>query len=436
MNPFSLVPLPWQQHRKRVWLVIPFLLAMLWFLTTPSAYACGGLFCQNSPVDQAAERIVFVDNGDGTITTLVEIEYTGSAPDFSWILPIPEAISAEDLAVPEEGEEIFTELHNLTDVQIIRPPDPDCGIDMMMSVAVEESAEEEVTVFASGEVGPFGFDVIGSENPDALIDWLRQNNYRVDPPMVPLINMYVEEQFAFIAMRLLDGETADSIKPIQITYPAEKPMIPLRLTAVAADPNMGIFVWIFSDEQAVPENFEHMEIANGEITLFSFGGNNYQALINRRADALGGRAFITEFAGDASQISFQSEFLREVSSRRPYLTRLTTTIDPEEMTVDPVFTFDPQARDVSNVRDMSQMTGVYDCERDLAEEAVFSLSSSDAIDPFSESGQISVAPPENVAEDGGAPASNVGAFAAGAAAALLAVGGYALTRRSRKSDSS
>lgn len=32
-----------------------------------SALACGGLFCQNSPVDQNAERIIFTDNGDGTM---------------------------------------------------------------------------------------------------------------------------------------------------------------------------------------------------------------------------------------------------------------------------------------------------------------------------------------------------------------------------------
>ena len=30
--------------------------------------ACGGLFCQNSPVDQNAERIIFTDNGDGTVS--------------------------------------------------------------------------------------------------------------------------------------------------------------------------------------------------------------------------------------------------------------------------------------------------------------------------------------------------------------------------------
>ena len=81
------------------------------------ANACGGFFCQASPVDQTGERIVFTANDDETITTLIEILYQGSAEDFSWILPIPEAIDADALQVPENGDLIFDELHQMTDVQ-------------------------------------------------------------------------------------------------------------------------------------------------------------------------------------------------------------------------------------------------------------------------------------------------------------------------------
>ena len=214
------------------------------------ASACGGFFCQNDPVDQTGERIVFTVNDDNTVTSLIEIQYQGEAADFSWILPLPEAISAEDLAVPDDGQAVFDELHALTDVQFIAPELPDCArdeLDFMATVDTASDAVEEsgVEVFASGEVGPFGFDVIGSQDPNALIDWLRDTNYTVTPDMEPLINVYVEEQAAFIAMRLLDGETSDSIQPIEITYPGSEPVIPLRLTAVAAQANLPIWVWVF-----------------------------------------------------------------------------------------------------------------------------------------------------------------------------------------------
>lgn len=47
----------------------------------------------------------------------------------------------------------------------------------------------------------------------------------------------------------------------------------------------------------------------------------------------------------------------------PYITRLNTVISPEEMTVDPIFDYDPLLKDVSNIHDLSNMTGMFDCER-------------------------------------------------------------------------
>src|SRR5688500_944630 len=57
---------------------------------TPRAHACGGLFCNSAqPVNQAAERILFVENDDGTVTAVIEIQYEGPAESFSWVLPVP-----------------------------------------------------------------------------------------------------------------------------------------------------------------------------------------------------------------------------------------------------------------------------------------------------------------------------------------------------------
>jgi hypothetical protein len=140
-------------------------------------------------------------------------------------------------------------------------------------------------------------------------------------------------------------------------------MIPLRLTAVAANPDMAVLVWFYGSSQYVPENFAHMEVEDKDITFFTFGGNDYRALMGRTADEHDGKAFVTEFAGPANSVAVSHPLLVELSQKHVYLTRLNTVISPEEMTVDPVFKYDTSRADVSNIHDLSGMTGLYDCER-------------------------------------------------------------------------
>src|SRR5262245_31404209 len=84
-------------------------LAVLGLTLTPfvrPAQACGGLFCNSAaPVNQAAERIVFVENGDGTVTSVIEIQYQGPSESFSWVLPVP--------GTPEVGVSSTTALDRL-----------------------------------------------------------------------------------------------------------------------------------------------------------------------------------------------------------------------------------------------------------------------------------------------------------------------------------
>ena len=93
--------------------------------------ACGGFFCMNSPVDQNAERIIFTQNKDGTVSAYIQIQYTGSAEDFSWILPLPHPIGPEDIQVPEDAMAAFAELEVATDPVFIPPPMPECATEQL-----------------------------------------------------------------------------------------------------------------------------------------------------------------------------------------------------------------------------------------------------------------------------------------------------------------
>jgi hypothetical protein len=283
--------------RRVKYLIMVFtLVGLALTVSTQPTLACGGLFCQNIPVDQAAERIIFTVDPE-VVTAYVQINYTGNAPDFAWVVPVP---SVPEVDVAEIDS--FTELQAATDPVFMLPPTPDCMFDgdVMPMAAVMEEAESAggVTVFSSGEAGPYAFDVVGTEtgNANALIDWLNENSYRITPEMEPLVHVYVEEGMLFLAMKLQPEQGVQDIQPVKMTYTAQRPMIPLRLTAVAATPNMGIYTWIFGRAQVESLNYAKLQISDDELSLSGpfGGGTDYLQLVSSGIDRYGGQAFITE----------------------------------------------------------------------------------------------------------------------------------------------
>ena len=107
-----------------------------------------------------------------------------------------------------------------------------------------------------------------------MVNWLRDNDYRVTPDMEPLIDLYVQMQFVFLEIRLLPNSNSQDVQPIKLTYSSERPMIPLRLTADAANQDMAVMVWIYADQQARPVNYAELAIPYQDLTFFGFGGRS------------------------------------------------------------------------------------------------------------------------------------------------------------------
>jgi len=339
---------------KRTRWLLALVISLLGLVMVPGASACGGLFCQNTPVDQLAERIIFTVNKNDTITAYVQINYTGSAPDFSWVVPVP---SVPKVDVAEIAS--FDELSNLTAPVFIPPLMPPCAPIPMPSVALSDTAGSGgVQVLASGTAGPYAYDVVTSSEPTELIMWLRKNKYRITEEMEPLIKVYTDEGLIFLAMKLQPNQGTQDIQPVVMTYKGTHPMIPLRLTAVAANPNMNIITWILADKQAVPTNYAHPTIDDKNLrsNFGTFGGTNYLQIVDQTVDLYHGRAFITEYAGPSKAVAATAndKLVKQLLADYPYITRVFGRISPEEMTVDPTFKL-VDAPDVSNIHDLSKM---------------------------------------------------------------------------------
>ena len=75
-------------------------------------------------------------------------------------------------------------------------------------------------------------------------NWLTDNGYVVSDAAAALIDAYVRENKYFVALKLLNGVGVRSIQPIVLTFRGTEPCVPLRLTAIAANPDMPVLVWV------------------------------------------------------------------------------------------------------------------------------------------------------------------------------------------------
>jgi hypothetical protein len=287
------------------------------------AAACGGFFCsQAQPVNQAAERIIFADNGDGTITAVIQILYEGPSENFSWLLPIGSVPEGDELGVASDIA--FTRLQLATNPQfnlntVVEGTCKSSGNDNDGSARAVNPASApdsppfadqesgEINVEASGVVGSFEWTVIsvdpGVADPAApAAEWLTQNGYDIPPGGTALIGPYLADGMYLLALRLTKGSDTGSIRPIQITYAADAPMIPIKLTAVAANQDMGVMTWALSNARAVPFNYNALELNEARINWFN-AASNYGDVVTLAADAAGGQGFVTEFAGPSVQLA-------------------------------------------------------------------------------------------------------------------------------------
>lgn len=423
------------------------------------ASACGGFFCSTAqPVNQAAERIVFASNGDGTVTAVIEIQYQGPSESFSWLLPISSVPTGDQIAVASNlafqrlqaatnpQYTLNTRVEGTCDVQESGDSaSPNGGFASGNGGPTLAPGRDGVTVEGGGVVGSFEWTVISVEDaatdPAATaVEWLTKNGYDVPAGAPGLLGPYLEDGMYLLALKLKKGADAGSIRPIVLTYEADQPMIPIKLTAVAANDDMGVLAFVLGDSRAVPQNYNSLELNEARINWFN-AANNYNQVVVAAANDAGGHGFVTELAGTTTtlasaiwtpsdeqrwselralppdsqyryaagvfagydgfrdvlrdhvvlpvgvtaeqvqqcpecypEVQSDADFLSALEANvvepirlvqalinaHPQVTRLYTTLSAAEMTVDPVFTFNPDLPAVSNLHRADR---VIECRR-------------------------------------------------------------------------
>ena len=305
------------------------------------ASAFGGFWSsQSGPVKQAAQRVIFVDNPDATITALVQLRYQGSAQKFAWVIPVPgrptvgvsssvvfdrlDAATAPQywLEVSVSGTALSGMCMRQTYPQT--PPVEDAGL---ASASSPDAATPPITIIDQGSVGPYDYVTLAADKSLAdpakvATDWLTTNGYELTALDSKVLSPYLSQGFNLLAFRLTNGADRGSIRPVSLTYESTLPRIPIIPTAVATQADLGVQVWVLGPSQAVPENYKSLVLndalidwlrgqkfaagtppaGGGGPTVPYFGRpSNYDAVVSAAANEAGGQGFVTELAEPASQ---------------------------------------------------------------------------------------------------------------------------------------
>jgi hypothetical protein len=311
------------------------LLILLSLGTRTRARAYGGFWsdlASGDRVEQTSDQVIFVDNPDSTITAIVQIGYAGSAKNFAWLIPVPGTPQVE-----VSSSVVFKRLGVATAPQywLERTAIDVCSDDTSMDMtpadidpgAFDIGASAPVMMIDQGIVGAYDYVTLSvdaaAENPGkAAIDWLAMNGYAVGDSDAGVLGTYVRQGLNLTAFKLTKAVERGAIRPVALTYESERPVLPLRLSAVAAHEDFEIQVWVIGPSQAIPDNYPTLIMNDARIdwlsvhpftgnTLPSGGGGpfgeqveppgNYPALVRAAVREAGGRGFVTELGGPASQ---------------------------------------------------------------------------------------------------------------------------------------
>lgn len=276
-------------------------------LTPRVAEACGGFFCSNfAPVVQTGERILFAQLDANTIEAHVQINYAGPSEEFAWVVPVP---SEPELDVGSDV--MFAQLSGLSrQVRIDWETEGTCAEPEVQSVDAGmggggasggDSAGGGVDVLNIEVVGPFDTAVVAADDAGALMEWLTNNGYDLPEATEGFLAPYVGGDMVFLALKLTKGADAGDLQPITMRYTASAPMIPIQLTAVAAQDGMPVETWILADDYPAVSNYLDVELNPMRLALDGYFRAAESAIVAAHA-ARSERGMVRGFAGPAQQL--------------------------------------------------------------------------------------------------------------------------------------
>lgn len=286
--------------------------------TTAQAF-CGFYVARaDTSLFNKASQVVLVRDDNRTVITMAN-DFEGSVKDFAVVIPVPTKIEREQINVGDRA--IVDHLDAYTAPRLVEYFDPDPCMRyenykmsqdsaFPSSTVTRESATAArslgVVIEASYTVGEYDILILSAKESGGLIQWLKDNDYRLPQGAEKVVDSYLKQDMRFFVAKVNLAEQSklgyQYLRPLQIAYESNKFMLPIRLGTLNAKGKQELYVYALTRSGRVettnyrtvkmPSDTYVPEFVQGEFAEF------YRSMFDRQVAAENERAVFLEYAWD------------------------------------------------------------------------------------------------------------------------------------------
>jgi len=286
--------------------------------TTAQAF-CGFYVARaDTSLFNKASQVVLVRDGNRTVITMAN-DFEGDVEDFAVVIPVPTKIEREQINVGDRA--IVQHLDAYTAPRLVEYHDPDpCmrydrfkksqGPAFPQSALSEEAQKAGrslgVVVEASYTVGEYDILILSASESGGLIQWLKNNDYRLPSGAEKVVDSYLKQDMRFFVAKVNLEEQSrlgyQYLRPLQVAYESNKFMLPIRLGTLNAKGKQELYIYALTRTGRVettnyrtvkmPSNVDVPEFVQGEFAEF------YRDMFTKQVASENERAVFLEYAWD------------------------------------------------------------------------------------------------------------------------------------------
>ena len=209
-----------------------------------------------------------------------------------------------------------------------------------------------VTVYGKVTLEHYEVSILGAADALALLNWLQENGYQVNPAAQEVLDTYIDQNWAFVAVKLNPSEKRhyenEFLPPLTIKYQYDQLIYPLRISSVSTTQNAKITLYVIAESTVTSSNFPTTILKYEDHLSEWVDSEKYIETCIQRTTGSEGRGLVVIWSGELFTWVYQKANLNELMKipfsevKKNYLTRLETRMDPAAMIEDIRFILDPR----------------------------------------------------------------------------------------------